>query len=580
MNDQQPLQRSPRILVIDDQENIHEDYRKIIGRHRAGVDELDAAALSLFDRKPLDSETQDEGFDLDCAFQGEQGRQMVQQALDEGRPYAMAFVDIRMPPGWDGIETVRKIWEIDSEILIVICSAYSDYSWEQMVRELGRTDRFLILKKPFDVVEVRQFAMALTRRWSLARTDDLTGILNRRSLQEQLEREWAKSVRYATPLSCVMLDLDRFKQINDLEGHQAGDAVLKSVAAVIQQRCRASDLAFRYGGEEFCILLPNTTEAEAARWAERTRELIAATPATYESRSLHVTASMGVAERMLDTRCATVLVNLADEALRVAKQVGRNRVIRASAADSAFAPGELLPTSAGNPFRGVIAVNVMSPQVASLTRQTTVGEAARFFLQHGSHSAPVVDDEGKLVGVVSEKAVLGVVLAPEAWTRPIDRITQADVVSYDQNTPIERIFDFLSRVSMRQVIIVQDGRPVGTISRTSLLRWFSNWALAQRQAQSAGRGESEIETRLRLIESIQSLEARATQLANELASWDAGGRMEDDSQGPVIGSVVAMQDLLADIIALFSIQRGGQKTTREARGVQGANTLSGAGSPA
>ena len=248
---------------------------------------------------------------------------MVQQALDEGRPYAMAFVDIRMPPGWDGIETVRKIWEIDSEILIVICSAYSDYSWEQMVRQLGRTDRFLILKKPFDVVEVRQFAMALTRRWSLARTDDLTGILNRRSLQEQLEREWAKSVRYATPLSCVMLDLDRFKQINDLEGHQAGDAVLKSVAAVIQQRRRASDLAFRYGGEEFCILLPNTTEAEAAKWAEQTRELIATTPATYESRSLHVTASMGVAERMLDTRCA----DRVGQSCRRGLARGRNRSV-------------------------------------------------------------------------------------------------------------------------------------------------------------------------------------------------------------------------------------------------------------
>ena len=253
-------------------------------------------------------------------------------------------------------------------------------------------------------------------------------------------------------------------------------------------------------------------------------------------------------------------------------------MIRASAADSAFAPGELLPTSAGNPFRGVIAAHVMSLQVASLTRQTTVGEAARFFLQHGSHSAPVVDETGNLVGVVSEKAVLGVVLAPEAWSRPIDRITQSDVVSYDQNTPIERIFDFLSRVSMRQVIIVRDGRPVGTISRTSLLRWFSNWALAQRQAQSDGPDESEIESRLRLIESIQTLEVRATQLANELASWDAGGRMEDDLQGPLIGSVVAMQDLLADIVTLFSVQRGRRKMPRETSGVQGANTLSEAGS--
>ncbi len=96
-------------------------------------------------------------------MQGQQGFELVQRSIEEGRPYAVAFVDIRMPPGWDGVETVARIWEVDPEILVVICSAYSDYSWEEMVRRLGRNDRFLILKKPFDNIEVRQCAMALTR---------------------------------------------------------------------------------------------------------------------------------------------------------------------------------------------------------------------------------------------------------------------------------------------------------------------------------------------------------------------------------------------------------------------------------
>jgi signal transduction histidine kinase len=85
----------------------------------------------------------------------------------------MAFVDVRMPPGWDGMETIRHIWQVDPEILIVICTAYSDRSWEDMVAELGRTDRFLVLKKPFDTIEVRQLALALTERWRLARKAEL-----------------------------------------------------------------------------------------------------------------------------------------------------------------------------------------------------------------------------------------------------------------------------------------------------------------------------------------------------------------------------------------------------------------------
>jgi diguanylate cyclase (GGDEF)-like protein len=575
MNPKLPLQRNVRILVIDDQENIHDDYRKIVGPRETRTAALDAAAAEFFGEEPAAAQEPDLGFELDSAFQGEDGYRMVQHAIEQGRPYAMAFVDIRMPPGWDGVETVQRIWEIDTEILIVLCSAHSDYSWEQMVEKLGRTDRFLILKKPFDNIEVRQFAMALTERWSLARTDALTGAMNRRALQEQLQREWARSVRYETPLACAMLDLDYFKKINDVQGHQAGDAVLKCVAATIQSHCRASDLLFRYGGEEFCVLLPNTREEDAALWAERTREAIANLPVTYGDRTLIVTASVGVAERLADTRSAVALVDLADNALRVAKQDGRNCVVRFSADDSTVATPQDDAQNAGSLFRGVVARDVMSLDVATISRATTVGDAARFFLDHGLNSVPVVGDNGELIGIVCEKDVLGVMLAPDSWNWPISRISQADVVSYDEQTPVVKIFDFLSRVTMRRVVIVRDGRPIGSISRTSLLRWFSNWVLVKGGGLLPGAGTARPDSKARLVEVGRSLAVRAARLADELSSKETTSPLNDDLYGPLIGDLAAMQEMLREIVA-FSIHRPVGGKTAMAEAIDAPSALDGA----
>ena len=147
----------------------------------------------------------------------------------------MAFVDIRMPPGWDGVETVCRIWEVDPEILVVICSAYSDYSWEEMVRKLGRNDRFLILKKPFDNIEVRQCAMALTERWSVSRTDVLTGLFNRRAFQGHLKLEWGRAVKQGTRRSRARWSiLTTSNESTTRLGHQAGDLVLKHMAELLQ----------------------------------------------------------------------------------------------------------------------------------------------------------------------------------------------------------------------------------------------------------------------------------------------------------------------------------------------------------
>ena len=117
--------------------------------------------------KDSPSEVQD--FEIDSAMQGREGLAMVQQAVEAGRPYATAFVDVRMPPGWDGIETVARMWEVQPDLQVVICTAYSDYSWEEMMRRFGRSDNLLILKKPFDNVEVLQLAHALTRKWQVTR---------------------------------------------------------------------------------------------------------------------------------------------------------------------------------------------------------------------------------------------------------------------------------------------------------------------------------------------------------------------------------------------------------------------------
>lgn len=154
-----------RILVIDDNVSIHDDFRKIL---QAGSEasHLDSARRSIFGGEPLIQSLLQ--FELDYADQGEAALALVQTARREARPYAVAFVDMRMPPGWDGLETIEHLWSVDQEIQTVICTAYSDHSWDDIIRRLGYDDRLLILQKPFSSIEVSQLATSLTRKWNLA----------------------------------------------------------------------------------------------------------------------------------------------------------------------------------------------------------------------------------------------------------------------------------------------------------------------------------------------------------------------------------------------------------------------------
>ncbi len=166
MNSALPLNR--RILLVDDNASIHGDFRRILmPRNTSGP--LDAAAASLFGPAGDPVVTESDRFDLEVAAQGEQACEKAAAATGAGQPYAVAFVDMRMPPGWDGLTTIRRLWEIDPEIQIVICTAYSDRSWGEIQSALTARDRWLVLKKPFDKVEVLQLAQALTEKWNLSR---------------------------------------------------------------------------------------------------------------------------------------------------------------------------------------------------------------------------------------------------------------------------------------------------------------------------------------------------------------------------------------------------------------------------
>jgi len=154
-----------RILVIDDNEAIHADFKKIFGPVTASGLAVDRAEALLFgDPSPKAPAVT---FEIDFAFQGEAGLELVQRALREQRPYAMVFVDGRMPPGWDGVETIAQIWRAYPDVQVVLCTAYADYSLPEILEQLGICDRLVILKKPFDNIEVLQLAHALTEKWLL-----------------------------------------------------------------------------------------------------------------------------------------------------------------------------------------------------------------------------------------------------------------------------------------------------------------------------------------------------------------------------------------------------------------------------
>ncbi len=197
-----------RILVVDDQESIREDFKKILAP--ATTSSAPSSARLAFLGEPEKTVARPH-FELSSASQGEQGVELAERALREGRRFALAFVDVRMPPGIDGLQTIKRLWKADPSLEVVICTAFSDYSFEQIIQELGSTDRLLILKKPFDPVEVRQLAGALTEKWNVVqrerqRLEDLREANERAQSASRAKSEFLANMSHEirTPMNALL----------------------------------------------------------------------------------------------------------------------------------------------------------------------------------------------------------------------------------------------------------------------------------------------------------------------------------------------------------------------------------------
>lgn len=381
-----PEQPNRHILVVDDNKVIHDDFLKIL-QPQVEPDVVSRTRAALFGESS--HVTRRDSYQVDCVDQGEAAVMLARRAREEGQPYAVAFVDMRMPPGWDGLETIERLWEEDTELQVVICTAISDRPWEEITERIGQNDKLLILQKPFNSIEVLQLATALCRKWDLAhevagqldelnkqvdkRTaelqganerlthtnadlirivadlevaqaeilrqndalerlasrDPLTGCFNRRAFYAQFEQAFAESREHNTELCCLMVDIDHFKRVNDQFGHAVGDQAIQAVAGCLSAGLRLTDTVGRYGGEEFCLMFPRTTLAEAPDLAERLRTQIEAEAGerVRAASRLVITVSCGISSTALGARTPLELIDQADKALYAAKEGGRNCVM-------------------------------------------------------------------------------------------------------------------------------------------------------------------------------------------------------------------------------------------------------------
>lgn len=296
MNTSDEIEVRHRILIIDDNPVIHDDFRKALAGDAECTEALKQDEAILFG-------TQEAGrmdFVLDSAYQGEEGLEKVKAAIAEGRPYSLAFVDIRMPPGWDGVETISRIREVDPTLQTVICTAFSDYSWSGIRNRLGNSDSLLILKKPFDNIEAIQLANAMTRKWLLnrraeAKMSDLERMVAARTVElqtanQQLRREVDERAKaeeafrvifQASPVGITLMDPQgRYVDVNPAFEQQhgvrkaqilGGDCTRAGIidAESFQALLRNLAAAGSINGQEIAYVHPEEGERVALVWARK-----------------------------------------------------------------------------------------------------------------------------------------------------------------------------------------------------------------------------------------------------------------------------------------------------------------------
>jgi two-component system, cell cycle response regulator len=300
-------------------------------------------------RELLRRQLQQAGYDV-AAY--DDGRAALQPISRLGSGIILA--DWSMPE-MDGLELCRVVRELEAlqtlrSVYFILLTAHDSkdnvieglnagandyltkpYHQGELLARIHVGERFLrlqeeLLQRTIEYHKANAQLAVLTHKLEeLANTDALTGLANRRCLFDRFAEVWELTARRGYPLSCLMLDLDRFKRINDTHGHDAGDLVLRNVAKVIRGTVAQPELCARFGGEEFVVLCPGVAAAEAVKLAETIRLAVAANPTTHNGTHVGMTVSCGVAERAANMAHPDALLRQADTLLYAAKQHGRNR---------------------------------------------------------------------------------------------------------------------------------------------------------------------------------------------------------------------------------------------------------------
>jgi diguanylate cyclase (GGDEF)-like protein len=358
-----------RLLIVNNDRSVHADLKKVLLPLERLPELVEDESVAF-----NESATPGVRCKIDSAYQGHEALAQVEKALAEKCPYALAFVDVHMPPGWDGVETISHFWRQDPDLQVVICSTHSDYNWRNwrhITHRLGLSHNLVFLKKPFDPIEVTQLVHTLTAKWASSRQakkqveeldrlveertaqlsatvkelekakelaensalqDPLTKLPNRRLFQDRLTlalQQVEQNSKYLCAL--LYLDVDRFKVVNDSLGHLAGDELLIEVAARLESGLReggrrhpgSRDVVARLGGDEFAVFLDGIRDtSDALRVAKRISSLLAA---PFRLRGTDVTSSASIGVTTSESRYASSdsMMRDADTAMYRAKAAGR-----------------------------------------------------------------------------------------------------------------------------------------------------------------------------------------------------------------------------------------------------------------